>query len=93
MGISSQRARWSCIYRRACAGDVRRGRGVSTERFIRDRKQDPVFGSSCRICPGRCFAQVGPFITVASVLHVFDMTPPCAGHAMTLEGGSVIRSQ
>ncbi len=29
-----------------------------------------------RICPGRYFAQAGLFITVASVLHVFDITSP-----------------
>ena len=32
--------------------------------------------SSGRICPGRHFAEAGLFIIVASVLHVFDITPP-----------------
>ncbi|KAI0697621.1 cytochrome P450 [Cerioporus squamosus] len=38
---------------------------------VPDRRVGP-----CRICPGRYFAQAGLFITVASVLHVFDITPP-----------------
>ena len=29
-----------------------------------------------RICPGRYFALSSLFITVASVLHVFDIAPP-----------------
>lgn len=29
-----------------------------------------------RICPGRYFALDSLFITVASVLHVFDISPP-----------------
>ncbi|KAI0697644.1 cytochrome P450 [Cerioporus squamosus] len=52
------------------------------ERFIRDGKPDPsvrdpaafVFGFGRRICPGRYFAQAGLFMTIASVLHVFDIT-------------------
>ncbi|RPD61592.1 cytochrome P450 [Lentinus tigrinus ALCF2SS1-6] len=54
------------------------------ERFIRDGKldtavRDPAplaFGFGRRICPGRYFAQAGLFITIASVLHVFDISPP-----------------
>ncbi|KAI1792473.1 cytochrome P450 [Ganoderma leucocontextum] len=54
------------------------------ERFIRDGKldvsaRDPAafaFGFGRRICPGRHFAEAGLFIIVASVLHVFDITPP-----------------
>ena len=29
-----------------------------------------------RICPGRHYAEAAQFINVASVLHVFDITPP-----------------
>ena len=29
-----------------------------------------------RICPGRHFAETSMFITFASVLHVFDISPP-----------------
>ena len=29
-----------------------------------------------RICPGRYFAENGLFINIASVLHIFDITPP-----------------
>ncbi|KAI0697620.1 cytochrome P450 [Cerioporus squamosus] len=57
------------------------------ERFISDGKLDPlvrdpgafIFGFGRRICPGRYFAQTGLFITVASILHVFDITPPLDG--------------
>ncbi|KAI0770058.1 cytochrome P450 [Fomes fomentarius] len=54
------------------------------ERFIRDGKLDPdvtdpgtfVFGFGRRSCPGRHFADATLFINIASVLHVFDITPP-----------------
>ncbi|EJF57201.1 cytochrome P450 [Dichomitus squalens LYAD-421 SS1] len=55
------------------------------ERFIHNGRldfssaPDPasfVFGFGRRICPGRYFAENGLFINVASVLHVFDITPP-----------------
>ncbi|KAI1791791.1 cytochrome P450 [Ganoderma leucocontextum] len=55
------------------------------ERFIRDGKldfstaPDPAkftFGFGRRICPGRHFGMNGLFINVASVLHVFNITPP-----------------
>nr|VWP02389.1 N/A [Ganoderma boninense] len=55
------------------------------ERFIRDGKldrktvRDPsafVFGYGRRICPGRYFAEDTVFISVARILHVFDITPP-----------------
>ncbi len=40
-----------------------------------------------RICPGRHFAENGLFISVASVLHVFDITPPVdeKGRAIKIE--------
>ena len=37
---------------------------------------EQVAERSGRICPGRHFAEAGLFIIVASVLHVFDVTPP-----------------
>ncbi|KAI0705412.1 cytochrome P450 [Earliella scabrosa] len=54
------------------------------ERFIRDGRLDPsvrdpadyIFGFGRRICPGRHFAETSMFITFASVLHVFDISPP-----------------
>ncbi|OJT13618.1 O-methylsterigmatocystin oxidoreductase [Trametes pubescens] len=54
------------------------------ERFMRDGQldltaHDPAlfaFGFGRRICPGRYFAFTSLFITVASVLHVFDIGPP-----------------
>ena len=32
--------------------------------------------TSYRICPGKYFAEAAIFINIASVLHVFDITPP-----------------
>ncbi|KAH9929088.1 cytochrome P450, partial [Epithele typhae] len=53
-------------------------------RFIRNGRIDEtllspfqvVFGFGRRICPGRYFGLNGLFITVASILHVFDITAP-----------------
>ncbi|KAJ8462272.1 hypothetical protein ONZ51_g11007 [Trametes cubensis] len=36
---------------------------------------DIVFGSGRRVCPGRYFAEDTLFINIASVLHVFNITP------------------
>ncbi|KAI0350839.1 O-methylsterigmatocystin oxidoreductase [Trametes cingulata] len=59
------------------------------ERFFKDGKvhvgsdcRDPEkfqFGFGRRICPGRHFANDSLFLTVASVLHVFDIRPPLGG--------------
>ncbi|KAL7280059.1 hypothetical protein ACG7TL_006474 [Trametes sanguinea] len=54
------------------------------ERFIRDGQLDPdirdpthyMFGFGRRICPGRHFAEDVLFLTIASVLHVFDIGLP-----------------
>ncbi|KAI0330486.1 cytochrome P450 [Cubamyces sp. BRFM 1775] len=54
------------------------------DRFIRDGKLDTsvldptseIFGFGRRICPGRYFADSTLFITVACVLHVFNIGPP-----------------
>ncbi|KAI9058209.1 cytochrome P450 [Trametes sanguinea] len=54
------------------------------ERFIKDNEMDPAakhpeaiaFGFGRRICPGRHFALASLFINIASLLHVFDITPP-----------------
>ncbi|KAH9847889.1 CyP450 monooxygenase [Lenzites betulinus] len=54
------------------------------ERFIRDGKLDPTvqdpaafaFGFGRRICAGRYFAFGTMFISIASILHVFDISPP-----------------
>ncbi|TFK90539.1 O-methylsterigmatocystin oxidoreductase [Polyporus arcularius HHB13444] len=53
------------------------------ERFMREGKidttvRDPftiVFGSGRRICPGRYFANDMLFLTIASVLHTFNIEP------------------
>ncbi|KAI9058197.1 CyP450 monooxygenase [Trametes sanguinea] len=54
------------------------------ERFIRDGQLNPdirdptqyMFGFGRRICPGRHFAEDALFLTIASVLHVFDIGLP-----------------
>ncbi|KAH9929109.1 cytochrome P450 [Epithele typhae] len=54
------------------------------ERFIKDGVIDTtvldpttfVFGYGRRICAGRHFARAGLFITIASILHVFDVSAP-----------------
>ncbi|KAL1950194.1 hypothetical protein VTO73DRAFT_5317 [Trametes versicolor] len=51
------------------------------ERFLRDGdipldSTAVAFGFGRRICPERYFALDSLFITVASVLHVFDISPP-----------------
>ena len=38
-----------------------------------------------RICPGRYFAQDTLFITVASLLHVFDIGPPLDEHGLPIK--------
>ncbi|TBU61964.1 hypothetical protein BD310DRAFT_812041, partial [Dichomitus squalens] len=35
-----------------------------------------VFGYGRRICPGQYFAETSLFLTIAMVLHVFDIAPP-----------------
>ncbi|TBU21985.1 O-methylsterigmatocystin oxidoreductase [Dichomitus squalens] len=72
---------WACMHDPAEYEDADEFR---PERFIRDGKldstvRDPLafaFGFGKRICPGRYFADTALFINVASVLHVFDITPP-----------------
>ncbi|OSD07442.1 cytochrome P450 [Trametes coccinea BRFM310] len=57
------------------------------DRFIRNGKLDPevldpmklAFGHGRRICPGRHFADLSLFLTIACVLHVFDIGPPLDG--------------
>ncbi|KAI0333732.1 CyP450 monooxygenase [Cubamyces sp. BRFM 1775] len=54
------------------------------ERFIKDGRLDPtvrdptdyMFGFGRRICPGRHLAIPSLFINIASILHVFDISPP-----------------
>ena len=36
---------------------------------------DPTFVARGRICPGRAMADATLFITIASILHVFDILP------------------
>ena len=43
--------------------------------------------SNLRICPGRYFAQDGLFINLASILHVFDITPPLDEHGNPIKVG------
>ncbi|TFK92563.1 O-methylsterigmatocystin oxidoreductase [Polyporus arcularius HHB13444] len=54
------------------------------ERFLKDGLLDPTvrdpfnyaFGYGRRVCPGRHFAEASLFINTASLLHVFNITPP-----------------
>ncbi|OBZ67818.1 O-methylsterigmatocystin oxidoreductase [Grifola frondosa] len=54
------------------------------ERFIKNGQLDPdvkdpkmlIFGFGRRICPGRHLADATFFINVASVLHVYNISPP-----------------
>ncbi|KAI0629111.1 cytochrome P450 [Trametes polyzona] len=54
------------------------------ERFLRDGKINPnvrdpssfVFGFGRRICPGLHLVDISLFITFASILHVFRISPP-----------------
>ncbi|EIN04655.1 CyP450 monooxygenase [Punctularia strigosozonata HHB-11173 SS5] len=65
------------------------------ERFLKDGKLDPTiqdpnvaaFGFGRRICPGRWFSGQALFITVATVLAVFDIKAPVdeAGHPKKLK--------
>ncbi|KAI0763626.1 cytochrome P450 [Trametes elegans] len=58
------------------------------ERFLRDGEtkpdvQDPqtiMFGFGRRKCPGRYFANDSLFITISSILHVFNITLPLDEH-------------
>lgn len=33
------------------------------------------YNLSCRVCPGKAVAEATAFITIASVLHVFNISP------------------
>ncbi|KAJ8468879.1 hypothetical protein ONZ51_g9348 [Trametes cubensis] len=46
------------------------------DRFVRDGKLDTDVLDPTSVCPGRHFAQSTLFITVASILHVFNIDPP-----------------
>ncbi|EMD33935.1 hypothetical protein CERSUDRAFT_107728 [Gelatoporia subvermispora B] len=58
------------------------------ERFMKDGKFNPdirdphtaAFGFGRRICPGRHFSDATLFINIASILHVFHISPPVNGH-------------
>ncbi|KAI0705410.1 CyP450 monooxygenase [Earliella scabrosa] len=72
---------WACMHDPLEYGDPDVFR---PERFIKDGQLNPnvrdpadfVFGFGQRKCAGRYFAEASLFINVASVLHVFDITPP-----------------
>ncbi|KAH9889917.1 cytochrome P450 [Cubamyces lactineus] len=64
------------------------------ERFIRDGKldftnaPDPLplaFGFGRRVCPGRYSADSIIFIMIASILHVFDISPPLDENDMPIK--------
>ncbi|KAH9929089.1 cytochrome P450 [Epithele typhae] len=71
---------WACMHDPEVFPDPEAFR---PERFIKDGKldvsiRDPTtfsFGYGRRICPGRHFALAALFINIASVLHVFDLSP------------------
>ncbi|TCD61769.1 hypothetical protein EIP91_007971 [Steccherinum ochraceum] len=44
-----------------------------------------AFGFGRRICPGRFFADDQLFITIASILHVFNITRPMSIHGVPLD--------
>ncbi|KAI0705574.1 O-methylsterigmatocystin oxidoreductase [Earliella scabrosa] len=51
-----------------------------------------VFGLGRRICPGMHFGEASLFITMASVLHVFTIGPPCdASGRPTIPSGANIK--
>ncbi|KAM5539371.1 hypothetical protein V8D89_006823 [Ganoderma adspersum] len=72
---------WACMHNPEMFEDPDEFR---PERFIRDGKLDLsvcdpsafIFGSGRRICVGRYFADASFFLNIASILHVFDVTPP-----------------
>ncbi|TFK92562.1 cytochrome P450 [Polyporus arcularius HHB13444] len=72
---------WACMHD---PREYERPEVFRPERFIRDGKLDPdvrdpadfVFGYGRRVCPGRHFAGESLFITMASLLHCFDIGPP-----------------
>ncbi|KAL1950428.1 hypothetical protein VTO73DRAFT_5552 [Trametes versicolor] len=72
---------WGCAHDPAIYPDPDT---FNPDRFIKDGQLDPsvldpaslVFGWGRRICPGRFFADAALFITVASLLHTFEITPP-----------------
>ncbi|KAI8994215.1 CyP450 monooxygenase [Trametes punicea] len=82
---------WACLHDPEIYPEPER---FYPERYIRDGKLDPdvldpaslAFGFGRRVCPGRHFADAGLFITVASVLHVFDISPPLDdGHPVDIK--------
>ncbi|EMD39272.1 hypothetical protein CERSUDRAFT_93317 [Gelatoporia subvermispora B] len=53
------------------------------ERFLKEGKMNPdvldpaviAFGAGRRVCPGRYFSELSLFINIASVLHIFRISP------------------
>ncbi|TFK83549.1 cytochrome P450 [Polyporus arcularius HHB13444] len=72
---------WACLHDPEAYPDPER---FMPERFLKDGKLDPdvcdpgrfAFGYGRRVCPGRHFADASLFITLAMILHVFNITPP-----------------
>ncbi|KAJ7142221.1 cytochrome P450 [Mycena epipterygia] len=62
------------------------------ERFLRDRKPNPdvrdpqiAFGFGRRVCPGRHMAMDSVWITIASILSVFDITKAVGDDGQIIE--------